>query len=77
MKELLEFIIKKLTATTEVSVSENVNGEVYEYLLSVPKELMGLIIGKNGNTIKAIRNILKIRATLEKKRFYLNVAAIE
>ncbi|PIP57013.1 RNA-binding protein, partial [Candidatus Woesebacteria bacterium CG22_combo_CG10-13_8_21_14_all_45_10] len=35
--------------------------------LKVPPEDMGLVIGKGGTTIKAIRNLIRVRATLEKR----------
>jgi predicted RNA-binding protein YlqC (UPF0109 family) len=36
---------------------------------------MGLIIGKRGKTIRTIRNLLRVRATLEKKG--VSVAVVE
>ena len=44
--------------------------EYQKELESLPyfnKSQAGILIGKEGKTIKAIRNLLKVRATLEKK----------
>ena len=77
MKKLLEFLVKEITGCADIAVEEKKEGEVFEYQLNVPKDFTGLVIGKNGATIKAIRNILKIKATLEHQRFYINVNSLE
>jgi predicted RNA-binding protein YlqC (UPF0109 family) len=74
MKELLEFIVKNLTGNEKFSVEENEQDGRIDYLVLAPKEFMGLIIGKEGKTIRAIRNLVKVRATLEKKAISVSVA---
>lgn len=78
MKELLEFLLKGILGENSkgkeefeiVEVSED--GRVSYTIKSAP-ENMGLIIGKGGRMIKSLRNILKVRATLEKTAVTLNV----
>jgi len=67
MKELLEYILKEITKSDSVKVTEEVDENFSKLTILAPKELMGIIIGKEGRIIKAIRNLLKVRATLEKK----------
>ena len=69
MRELAEYIIKQLvTKPEEVSVEEEQSQEGVTLLVKVAQEDMGLIIGKAGATIKAIRKILTIRAVADKVR---------
>jgi predicted RNA-binding protein YlqC (UPF0109 family) len=69
MRDLAEYIIKQLvTKPEEVSVEEEQSQEGVTLLVKVAQEDMGLIIGKAGATIKAIRKILTIRAVADKVR---------
>lgn len=70
MKELLEFIVKNIIGE-DFQLSEEIEESRVNYLLKVPAEKAGIVIGKGGNTIKAIQDILRIKATLEKK--YVNI----
>lgn len=73
MKELVEFIAKKLVQHPEdvqVQCEETESGQ--EYKLQVHAEDMGRVIGKSGRTAKALRTLVgsaaakaNIRATLE------------
>jgi predicted RNA-binding protein YlqC (UPF0109 family) len=77
MKKLLEFILLSITGSNECTVAEQVEeGEHVSLVISAPQEIIGLIIGKGGKTIKAIRNIIKVRATLEKKGVSVSIADI-
>ena len=67
MKKLLEFIIEGILGKKDYKITENTEGDFVNLAIKIPKEDTGLIIGKEGKTIKAIRNILKIRATLERR----------
>lgn len=66
MRELLEFIIKGITGKTDYAIEEVKDESYTNYRILVPSEYIGLLIGKGGHTIKNIRNLLKVRATLEK-----------
>ncbi len=67
MKELLKYLLKGITGKNDIEVEENVEGETVNLSVDAPEEYLGMIIGKGGKTIKMIRNILRVRATLEKK----------
>lgn len=74
MKDLVEFIIKKLVKKPEeVSVSSIESEEQIVLQLKVEKEDMGRIIGKNGKTIKAIRTIVNIASAKLGKKVNLEV----
>ena len=74
MKSLVEQIAKSLVdSPEEVSVGE-VGGErttVFE--LRVAKSDIGKVIGKQGNTARAIRTILSAAGTKLGKRFVLEI----
>ena len=63
MKELLEFLISEITGSDSVEVSESREGNNVYLTVTAPSEIVGLIIGKEGKTIKNIRKLLAIRAT--------------
>jgi predicted RNA-binding protein YlqC (UPF0109 family) len=73
MKELLEYILKGILGDKKFEIIENQEGGRIIYTIKVEPENVGIIIGKNGRMIKSIRNILKVRATLEKTAVTLNV----
>lgn len=69
MRELAEYIIKQLVSKPdEVVVEEEQSQEGVTLLVKVAPDDMGLIIGKAGATIKAIRKILTIRAVADRVR---------
>jgi predicted RNA-binding protein YlqC (UPF0109 family) len=72
MKDLLEFIVKSLVSQPkEVEIKQEEKEGDINLDLKVAEEDMGLIIGRQGRIIKAIRNLLKTRALIEKKRVQL------
>ncbi len=72
MKELLEYILNGIYGK-DFRIEERSENGLIHYIILVPQNDIGLIIGKQGKTIKAIRNLLKVRATLEKKGVTLSV----
>ncbi len=74
MKELIEYIAKALVDDPDqVRVSE-VEGERTSVIeLSVAKEDLGKVIGKQGRTAKAMRTILTAASTKVKKRSVLEI----
>lgn len=63
MKEFLEYIVKSIIPNSDaVIVEETQDGSVYNYLITVHPDDMGIIIGKEGRTIKSIRSIAKGKA---------------
>ena len=73
MKDLLEFLLNKITGTKDFSINEDAEGERTMFTVKAKPSAIGFIIGKKGRTLRAIRNLLKIRATLEKKHVQLLV----
>jgi len=51
---------------------ENSDGFIV-YKVSIPKDQVGLVIGKGGKTINALKNILKIRAIRDNVRVDIQV----
>ena len=74
MKELIEFIAKALVDNPDaVSVAE-VTGERTSVIeLTVAKEDLGKVIGKQGKTARAIRTILSAASTKIRKRSVLEI----
>lgn len=77
MKTLLTYLISEITGIKEFSVEEQSEGSFSRFIVKSKKDEAGLIIGKNGKTIKTIRNLLRIRATLEKKGVAISVEGTE
>ena len=73
MKNLLEFLLKGLLGEAKLEITETEDEGRVAYTIKTDSENIGLIIGKGGHMIKTLRNILKVRATLEKKAVSLNV----
>lgn len=73
MKELLTFLVEKMTGSKEFDVEESEEEGRHDLMIMAPKEMVGMIIGKEGRTIKAIRNLLKVKATLEKEAVSVSV----
>ena len=74
MKELVEYIAKALVDNPDdVKVTE-IEGEKTSVIeLSVAKEDLGKIIGKQGRTARSIRTILSAASTKNNKRAVLEI----
>lgn len=66
MKDLLQFIIANITGSSDFEIDENREDSRVTYEVKTDPSIIGLVIGKEGKTIKNIRKILSVRATLEK-----------
>jgi predicted RNA-binding protein YlqC (UPF0109 family) len=74
MEELLRFITSSLLPEKELAIEKNNEGDNVEvYIIKTKPEDAGILIGKNGKVIKAISQILKIKATLLKKKVVVKV----
>ncbi|MBI5049975.1 MAG: KH domain-containing protein [Nitrospirae bacterium] len=74
MKSLVELMAKSLVDRTEEVLVGEVNGErtaVFE--LRVAKSDIGKVIGKQGNTARAMRTILSAAGTKLGKRYVLEI----
>ncbi len=73
MKELIEFIAKSLVDhPEEVKVRQN-GGSRVRIELSVTKDDMGRVIGKNGKVANSIRTLLRVAAEREDKQATLDI----
>jgi uncharacterized protein len=78
MKDLLEYIVKSLVNNPEgVNIDEYSEGGSVNLTLTVDPADMGLVIGKGGQTINAIRKLLTVRAISENVRVNLQLAEPE
>ena len=69
MKEFLEFIIKNIVKHPEdVVITETKEENLFIYKIKVHVEDMGIIIGKEGKTIKSIREMAIAKAIKEQIR---------
>jgi predicted RNA-binding protein YlqC (UPF0109 family) len=74
MKELIEYIAKSLVDNPDSVKVTEVEGERTSVIeLSVVKEDLGKVIGKQGKTARAMRTILSAASTKEKKRTILEI----
>ena len=74
MKSLIEQIAKSLVDTTEeVSVAEVEGERTSVFELRVAKNDIGKVIGKHGNTARAIRTILNAAGNKVGKRCVLEI----
>lgn len=74
MKDLLEYIVKSLVSKPEeVNITETNAENMVNFDIQASKEDMGIIIGKAGQTIKAIRRLLVSRAIAENQGIRVNV----
>jgi predicted RNA-binding protein YlqC (UPF0109 family) len=74
MKELVEMIAKALVDDpSKVSAIEEMENETTVIKLTVAKEDMGRIIGKEGRTAKAMRTLLNAVSTKSNKKAILKI----
>jgi len=72
MKNLLDFIVKNILGKdSKYEILESDNGSIVTLTVKTADNEGGMVIGKGGKVIKAIRNLLRIKATLEKKKIIL------
>lgn len=75
MKDTLQFIVSSIVDKTEtVRVNEQETDDITNLIITVDKEDMGKIIGKEGKVIRSIRNIMKIKAIKNNKRINISIA---
>ena len=77
MQELLELILKGIVNNPDkVSVKEETDETdpmFVKFLISADDDDKGIIIGKSGHTISAIRDVLSIKAIQENKKVRLEI----
>lgn len=76
MKELLEFLVTKMVGLKKAQIEETTQEGYTKFIVKTQPGEAGLVIGKEGKIIKAIRNLLKVKATLEKKGVNVSVEEV-
>lgn len=77
MKKTLDFLITSIVdKPEEIAIDEQEQNGIVNFTISVDKDDMGKVIGKNGRIIKAIRNVMKIPAIKNGKKIYVNLSEI-
>jgi len=72
--EFLQYVVENLVANPDDIAIERKEDELWVLLtLRVNKDDMGIIIGKSGNTINALRSLLRILGMKIDKRINLKV----
>jgi uncharacterized protein len=73
-KDLVEYLVKSLADhPQEVVLTEREEEDMVILELKISTEDLGRIIGKNGNTINAIRTVIQTAASSSKKKVKLDV----
>ena len=72
MKELLSHILEGIV-DGPVEVAEETLEGITNFIVSIPRDQVGLVIGRGGKTINAIKNIMKIRAIRENVRIDIQI----
>lgn len=66
MENLLKLLIEPLVSDiNKVKIEKIDDNGNFRYLVSVPKEDIAKVIGKEGKMVKAIKNLVKVRAVKE------------
>lgn len=73
MKELLEYIVKNIINEGDFEISEIEDNGQLILQIKVKPEAAGLLIGKGGQTIKSIQNIVSVRARKENRSIFVKV----
>lgn len=74
MKELIETIVKPLVDFPEdVQVNVQEEDQRVTFQLSVNKNDMGKVIGKQGRVAKAIRTVVYAAGSSEQKKIFLEI----
>ena len=74
MKAFLKFVVGELVDhPEEIVLREEDHGGTRCYLLELPRAEVGKVIGKQGHTIRAIRNLLGATATRQGQRVALEI----
>lgn len=69
MKKLLEYLVSSIVQNpNEIEIKEKMENSYVNLILTAHADDIKTIIGKNGRTIKALRELLKIKALKEGKR---------
>ncbi len=74
MKKLLEYLVTSIVEHPEaVVIEENEEEGQINLNIQVHQDDVKIVIGKQGQTIKALRELVKIKAIKERKKVTVNL----
>ncbi len=73
MKDLLHFILKELIGEDFFEITEESSDNHTDFQVKVDQDKLGIVIGKDGHTIKSIQDVLRVRGKMEEKTVYIKV----
>jgi predicted RNA-binding protein YlqC (UPF0109 family) len=75
MKEFIELLVSQIVQFPDkvLLTEENPENGLFLYKLKVADEDMGVVIGKEGRTIRSIRNLMKSKAIRDGVRVSLDL----
>lgn len=74
MKEFIEYLVTRIVNNPDsVQISQEEEDGIIRFHITVHPDDAGLVIGKEGKVINAIRNLVRIQAIKENKRVYLDL----
>ena len=77
MKQLLEYLVKSIVEKPKkAEIKENKQEGFTEYSIKVDPEDIKIVIGKNGQTIRAIRTLAKTKAIKQGKRINVKLEEV-
>ena len=68
MQDLLIYIAKSITGSDAIEIVEGEEEGAKVYIIKAPQEFVGLLIGKEGKTVRAIRNLAKAKSMLQRAK---------
>lgn len=78
MKDTLHYIITAIVDNPDdVEIEEKEEDGILHLIITVAKDDMGKVIGKEGKVIRSIRNIMKIKAMKHDVRINVSLAELE
>lgn len=78
MEELVLYIVKSLVSKPdEVALDTKNEDGIVSLILNVSPDDMGVVIGKNGQTIRSIRKLLVARVMAENRDMRVNLSLQE
>ncbi len=77
MRDTLQYIVASIVDNPDaVKIEETNENDLVNFVITVAKEDMGKVIGKEGKVIRSIRNIMKIKAMKHNIRINISLAEI-
>lgn len=78
MKNALEFILNSILGDNKkFSISEETTPDGINFQISVDKDSIGRVIGKEGKVIRALRNVMKIPAIKSNQKIMITLQESE